>query len=56
LRDNPQLSPAGLTVTCKDRRIQEVRLCLSRDLSPRSCGADIAPDCTLADAQFDPLR
>jgi ribonuclease T2 len=56
LRDNPQLSPGGLTVTCKDRRIQEVRLCLDRDLNPRNCSPEVAIDCPLTDALFDPLR
>ncbi len=37
-------------------RIAEVRLCLDRDLSPRSCGSDVIRDCQMQDAVLDPLR
>jgi ribonuclease T2 len=33
-----------------------VRICLSRDLDPRTCGADVVRDCTLSDALFSPIR
>lgn len=56
LRDNPDLSADGVTVTCRDGAIQEVRICLTRDLSPRPCGADVARDCALTDAWFEPIR
>ena len=56
LRDNPGLEPDGLTVTCRSGQIQEVRICLTRDLEPRRCGADVIRDCTLDDAYFAPLR
>lgn len=56
LQDNPQLSADGLTVTCRANRIQEVRICLTRDLEPRDCGADVSRDCTLEDALFEPIR
>ncbi len=56
LKENPQLSANMLTVTCKAGAVQEVRLCLSRDLSPRRCGADVVRDCTLDQALFAPLR
>ena len=55
LRDNPELSPNGLTVTCKSGHIQEARICLNRDLTPRDCGADVRRDCTLQSAQFNPI-
>ena len=56
LKANPGLAPDMLTVTCRDGRIQEARLCLSRDLAPVPCGADVVRDCTMRDALFDPLR
>jgi ribonuclease T2 len=56
LRDNPGLSRDMLTITCKDGQIQEARLCLSRDLDPVPCGADVIRDCTLTDALFNPVR
>ena len=56
LQSNPELSPDMITVTCKDRRIQEVRICLTKGLEPRVCGADVRRDCDLGDALFDPIR
>jgi ribonuclease T2 len=56
LRDNPGLTPDMLTVTCREGRIQEARICLSKDLNPVPCGRDVARDCSLQDALFDPLR
>ena len=45
LKDNPDLSPDMVTITCKDGRIQEARICLTRDLEPRRCGRDVIRDC-----------
>lgn len=56
LRDNPHLSANGVTITCRDGAIREVRICLTRDLEPRRCGADVSRDCTLDDAWFEPIR
>lgn len=55
LRDNPDLGPDAITVTCKSGHIQEVRICLTRDLEFRECGADVVRDCTLTDAVFEPV-
>lgn len=56
LRDNPDLTPDMLTVTCREGRIQEARICLSKDLNPVPCGRDVVRDCSLQDALFDPPR
>lgn len=56
IKANPMLEPDMITVTCKDSHIQEVRVCLSRDLDPVPCGRDVVRDCTLKDAQFTPIR
>lgn len=56
LRDNPGIAADGLTVTCRAGMIQEVRVCMTRDLAFRDCGADVRRDCTLDDALFDPIR
>lgn len=56
VKENTGLEPDMITVTCRDRRIQEVRICMSKDLDPVPCGADVIRDCTLKDALFDPLR
>lgn len=55
LRANPALGPDGITVTCRDGHLQEVRICLTRDLDPRPCGADVRRDCRLPDALIEPI-
>lgn len=56
LRENPDISHDMLTVTCRDGRIHEARICLSKDLAPVPCGRDVIRDCALKDALFAPLR
>lgn len=56
IRENPEISPDMLTVTCRDGRIQEARICLSKALAPVPCGRDVIRDCTLENALFAPLR
>jgi len=56
LEANPGLSGDEITITCKDGRIEEVRLCLTSDLELRQCGADVVKDCTLSDAVLEPIR
>jgi ribonuclease T2 len=56
LEANPELEPDMLTVTCRSGRVQEVRLCLTRDLEPRVCGDDVVRDCTLEGALLSPMR
>lgn len=56
LKANPDLTPQGVTVTCKSGAVQEVRVCLSRELEPRRCGVDIRRDCTLESAAFAPIE
>lgn len=56
LEENSALSADMLTVTCKRDRIQEVRICLTKDLEPRRCGADVIRDCRMEDALFAPIR
>lgn len=53
---NPQLSRNGVTVTCDGGMIEEVRICLTRDLEPRDCAADVRRDCSLTDAVLVPVR
>lgn len=55
LEANPRLSADMVTVTCKAGRIQEVRVCLTREIEPRDCGADVVRDCTMGDALLDPI-
>jgi ribonuclease T2 len=41
VKANPGLSPAGIAIECDNRRLTEVRICLSKDLKFREC-ADVA--------------
>lgn len=56
LQDNANISADAITITCRDGYIQEARICLSKDLTPVPCGADVIKDCTLTDALFAPVR
>jgi ribonuclease T2 len=56
LEANPDLSRDEVTVTCKSGLIQEVRICLSTDLTARRCGADVIRDCTLQGAVLEAVR
>lgn len=53
---NPGLRPEMMTVTCTRGRIDEVRICLTKDLEPRPCGADIARNCRLTDALMEAVE
>lgn len=53
IEENPHLTVNGVTVTCEAGRIDEVRICLTRDLKPRDCAPDVRRDCTLGDALFE---
>ncbi|WP_395543062.1 ribonuclease T [Neotabrizicola sp. sgz301269] len=56
LEANTGLVRDQITVTCDKGRIQEVRLCLTKDLEPRRCGDDTIRDCRLTDAILDAVR
>lgn len=56
LEANPALSPDMVTVTCTAGLIQEVRICLDRNLTPRPCGPDIRRDCDLENAGLRAIR
>lgn len=56
LQSNPTLTEDMLTITCRSDRIQEARLCLSKDLEPVQCGVDVRRDCSNDRALLDPIR
>ena len=56
LATNPGWTRDTVTITCRDGHIQEARICFTRDLEPRDCGADVVRDCTMQDALFEPIR
>ena len=53
---NPKLGHDMVTVTCDRGMIEEVRVCLTKDLQPRDCGADVVHDCSLEGAVMDAVR
>jgi ribonuclease T2 len=53
---NPGLTRPMITITCEGGRIDEARICLSRDLTPRTCGLDAARDCRLPNALMEKVR
>ncbi len=56
IADNPDLEPDQITITCRGGYIQEARICMTRDLEFRQCGADVVRDCRMNDARFEPVR
>ena len=56
LNENPSLKANTLTITCKQGRIQEARVCFSKALDPVPCGRDTIKDCSMTNALFDPAR
>lgn len=52
---NPFLSPEAMTVSCPGGRVTELRVCLGRDLVPRSCAAGMI-SCTRPSVVMDPVR
>lgn len=56
IQSNPVLGPEQITITCRDGHIQEARICLTKDLEPRTCGADVIKDCTARTSLFTPVR
>lgn len=56
LKANPTFAPDMVTITCQSARIQEVRICLSKDLEPVPCGSDVLRDCRMTDVLLDPVR
>lgn len=50
---NPGMIANGITITCDEERIDEVRICLSKDLELRECGDDVRRDCRMLDALME---
>lgn len=53
---NPALQRNQITVTCDRGMIAEVRVCLTKGLEPRECGADVVQDCTSQQASMEAVR
>ena len=53
---NPGLSPDDMAVGCDNRRLTEVRLCLSKDLKFRSCPEIVKRTCRRDQVLMPPVR
>jgi len=56
LESNPALDRNMITITCDQGRVEEVRICLTKDLQPRPCGEDTIRDCKMKDALMEKVR
>lgn len=52
---NPELDPDEIAVRCSGRYLREVHICLDRDFSPRSCGADVRDSCRKPEVILRPV-
>ena len=55
LKANTGLKADQITITCKSGHIKEARICLTKDLKPRRCGADVLRECSVS-SLFTPVR
>jgi ribonuclease T2 len=55
LAENPGATADGVTVTCRDGRLREVRVCLDRALDFRPCGRDVVRDCAADLVRLPPV-
>jgi len=53
VKANPSLSPRSFAVRCHGPRLEEVRICLSRELEPLTCGADVHTQCRTGPLEID---
>lgn len=56
LEANPAMAADGVTVTCRDGFLAEVRVCLTKDLAPRACAPDARRDCRAPAAKMPRMR
>jgi ribonuclease T2 len=56
LEANRGLTRNMITITCEAGRIDEARICLTRDLEFRACGEDTIRDCRIPDALMEAVR
>lgn len=52
---NPHVPPEAMVTTCRDGLLTEIRLCLTRELQPRPCEAEMRA-CTRRAVRLLPLR
>jgi len=56
METNPTLLHNQITITCQAHKIQEVRICLTKDMDLMKCGYDVSRDCALRDAGMAKMR
>jgi len=56
IKANPGLSPGGIAIGCDNKRLTEVRLCLSKDLQFRDCPEVARRSCRRDELMMPPLR
>lgn len=57
LRDaNPKLTNSSLAVICGGQELSEVRVCLSKDLTPRACGQGVRTSCPSSPVRVPGVR
>jgi ribonuclease T2 len=56
VKANPGLTRDAIAVTCNDRRLSEVRICLGKDLQFRGCGEIDQRACRREELVMPPLR
>lgn len=56
VKANPGMTRAGISVACDTRRLNEVRICLSRDLKFHDCGSGIGRACRRDQLVMPPVR
>ncbi|WP_420960023.1 ribonuclease T2 family protein [Brucella sp. IR073] len=53
---NPGIPAGGIAVTCKDGHLEDVRICMTKDLEFRSCGEVDANACRRRSVAMPPVR
>jgi ribonuclease T2 len=56
IRSNPGLTKGGIAVSCDSKRLNEIRICLSKDLHFRECGEIAARACRRDTLVMPPSR
>jgi ribonuclease T2 len=53
---NPRVPEQAIVLRCRGKDLSEVRICLSKDLAPIACGADIRGGCPREEVRVRPIR
>lgn len=56
LAANPAMSPKGIAVSCSSKMLQEIRICMTKDLQFRDCVEVDADACPLKSINIPPVR